>query len=167
MADRRQMNSSARTATAAGGEMYLDSAIIVKLLVREHDSELFDAALSGHSLDSSELCLTEVCFCLLSKERSRSISVHTRQNAMERFNEMVRDETLRLLPLNRCVLERAEAILQACHPQIDLRARDALHLATCDLHHCATLCAIDRRMRSAGAQLAMKLFPASAEDAGK
>ena len=42
----------------AAGEMYLDSAIIVKLLIREPDSEFFDAALSGHALDSSELCLT-------------------------------------------------------------------------------------------------------------
>src|SRR6516162_6636400 len=38
-------------------EMYLDTAIIVKLLAREPDSEWFDTALVGHPLESSELTL--------------------------------------------------------------------------------------------------------------
>jgi predicted nucleic acid-binding protein len=143
----------------AGGEMYLDSAIIVKLLAREHDSEMFDAALSGHSLDSSELCLTEVCSALLSKERAGGISARERQMAMQRFEEMVQDEELRLFPLDTRVLRRAAAILQACHPKVALRSLDALHVATCDLHECDVLCTTDLRMRSAAAQLGLKLFP--------
>ena len=139
--------------------MYLDSAIIVKLLVREHDSEFFNAALSGHVLESSELCLTEVCSALLSKERAGSISAAERQKAMQRFEEMLQDEEVRLFPLDTRTLTRASAILQACHPQVALRSLDALHVATCDLHRCGSLCATDVRMRSAGAQLAMKLFP--------
>jgi predicted nucleic acid-binding protein len=145
--------------------MYLDSAIIVKLLVREHDSEFFEAALSGHVLDSSELCLTEVCSALLSRERADSISGQERQRAMQRFEELLRDEVLRLFPLDTRTLRRAGAILQACHPKVALRSLDALHVATCDLHRCEALCATDLRMRSAGAQLAMKLFPASADKA--
>src|SRR5262245_30620546 len=121
--------------------MYLDSAIIVKLLVREPDSELFNDALSGHVLDSSELCLTEVASALLSKERAGGISDWQRQGAMCRFEELVKDEVLRLLPLDRHVLNRAAAILQACHPKIPLRTLDALHVATCDLHRCEALCA--------------------------
>lgn len=144
---------------AAAGKMYLDSAIIVKLLVREHDSEFFDAALSGHVLDSSELCLTEVCSALLSKERAGSISSRERQMAMQRFEEMLQDEVLRLFPLDTRTLKRAAAILQACHPKLALRSLDALHVASCDLHQCETLCATDQRMRSAGAQLAINLFP--------
>src|SRR5688572_29780692 len=105
------MNSFARTGMAAVGEMYLDSAIIVKLLVREHDSDVFNAALSGHSLDSSELCLTEVCSALLSKERSGGISGQERQRAMQRFEEMLQDEELRLFPMDTRVLRRAAAIL--------------------------------------------------------
>lgn len=139
--------------------MYLDSAIIVKLLVREHDSELFDADLSGQVLDSSELCLTEVCSALLSKERAGGISARERQNAMLRFEELVRDEVLRLFPLEARVLKRAAAILQACHPKVALRSLDALHVASCDLHQCDVLCTTDLRMRSAAAQLGLKLFP--------
>src|SRR5207253_313329 len=108
------------------------SAIIVKLLVREPDSEFFNDTLSGQVLDSSELCLTEVCSALLSKERAGSISTRQRISATERFYDLVYEEVLRLFPLDRRVLERAAAILPACHPKIALRTLDALHVATCD-----------------------------------
>ena len=139
MAGRPQTNSFARTAIRADGEMYLDSAIIVKLLVRERDSEFFDAALSGQVLDSSELCLTEVCSALLSKERAGSMTAPERRRAMERFQEMVADEELRLFPLDKRALQRASAILEACHPKVALRTLDALHVATCDLHECGLM----------------------------
>src|SRR5688572_25947450 len=127
------MNSFARTATDAAGEMYLDSGIIVKLLVREPDSEFFNNALSGHALDSSELCLAEVSSALLAKERAGSISRNERMRAAVRFEEMVRDEILRLLPLDIRTVRRSAAILGACHPGVALRTLDALHVATCDL----------------------------------
>ena len=157
--------SFATTAMVAVGEMYLDSAIIVKLLIREPDSEFFDAALSGQVLDSSELCLTEVSSALLAKERAGSITKRERKQAMEQFHNLLRDEILRLYPLNTRTLTRAAAIQEACHPRIALRTLDALHVATCDLHKCDALCATDGRMRSAGAQLAIKLFPANPEKA--
>ena len=144
--------------------MYLDSGIIVKLLVREPQSDYFNAALSGHALDSSELCLTEVCSALLAKERSGGISSRVRQKAMERFRELIDDETLRLFPFDSPVLERASGILQACHPKIALRTLDALHVAACDIHRCEALCATDNRMRDAGAHLGIRLFPSNLED---
>jgi predicted nucleic acid-binding protein len=159
------MSWSVTTATVAAGEMYLDSAIIVKLLIREPDSEFFDAALSGHALDSSELCLTEVCSALLAKERTGGITAWERRQAMEKFYSMVQDDLLRLYPLNSRTLSRAAAILEACHPRVALRTLDALHIATCDLHKCESLCATDIRMRSAGAQLAVKLFPPNPDEA--
>jgi len=144
--------------------VYLDSAIIVKLLVREPESEWFDNRLSGQVLDSSELSLTEVHSALLSKERAGNISKALRQDAIERFNDLVTEEILRLLPLERRVLERANAILQACQPKVALRTLDALHVATCDLYRSDSLCATDIRMRGAASQLAMKLFPAALEE---
>lgn len=144
--------------------MYLDSGIIVKLLVREPDSAFFDGALSGYLLDSSELCVTEVYSALLAKERAGKISMQLRKQAIERFEEMQRDDLLRLFPLDRRVLQRACSILRACHPTIALRTLDALHVATCDLQRCEALCATDARMRSAGAQLGMELFPAHMDE---
>lgn len=144
--------------------MYLDSAIIVKLLVLEPDSEWFAYNLSGHSFDTSELALTEVCAALLSKERADDITAEERVKATEKFYSMVENELIVLQPLNRKVLERARAIQLACHPRVPLRTLDALHVATCDLHHGKTLATTDRRMRAAGTQLGIALMPAKAED---
>ncbi len=144
--------------------MYLDSAIIVKLLVREADSEWFARNLSGHSFDTSELALTEVCAALLFKERDNHITAEERMKATEKFFSMVEEELIVLHPLNRKVLERARAIQLACHPRVPLRTLDALHVATCDLHQGGTLATTDKRMRAACAQLGLALMPARPED---
>jgi predicted nucleic acid-binding protein len=144
--------------------MYLDSAIIVKLLVREPDSEWFARNLSGHSFDTSELALTEVCGALLFKERDNQITPEERIKATGKFFSMVEDELILLRPLNRKVLERASAIQLACHPRVPLRTLDALHVATCDLHHGGVLATTDRRLRAACVQLGIALLPAKPED---
>ena len=159
MAGPPEMSSYVKTAIRVDGEMYLDSGIIVKLLVREPDSEYFNSTLSGQALDCSELCLTEVYSALLAKEAAGHISKGQRGDAWRKLEEMVEEEILRLLPLDRRVLERAAAILHACYPKVRLRTLDALHVATCALHQCDTLCATDRRMRDAGAQIAIALHP--------
>ena len=69
--------------------MYLDTAILVKLLVAEPDSEFFQQELTGVLISSSELALTEVWSALLSKERSKAISARQRAAAWRVFNERV------------------------------------------------------------------------------
>jgi predicted nucleic acid-binding protein len=144
--------------------MYLDTAIIVKLLVREADSEWFGRQLSGHSFVSSELALTEVCAALLFKERAGDITPPERESAMANFFPMVESELIVLFPLNRRVLERARAIQVACHPRVPLRTLDALHVASCDLHRSGMMSATDRRIRAACEQFAIGLFPAKLGD---
>jgi predicted nucleic acid-binding protein len=144
--------------------MYLDSAIIVKLLVREADSDWFNAALVGRQFETSELALAEVRSALLARERAGFVTAPERASAGEKFLAMAEDDLIRLYPLNRLVLERASAILQACHPRIPLRTLDALHVATCDLHQSGTLSTTDARMRAACDHFAISLFPARPED---
>lgn len=144
--------------------MYLDSAIIVKLLVREPDSDWFNEQLAGQKFQTSELALTEVPAALLAKERAGQLPQLNGVATRIRFEEMVEDENLILLPLNRAVLQRAANIIQACHPRVPLRTLDAIHVATCDLNNCAPLCATDNRMRAAGAHLGLPVFPVRAED---
>jgi predicted nucleic acid-binding protein len=144
--------------------MYLDSAIVVKLLVRELDSEWFDRKLAGHSCETSELALTEVRSALLAKERSGHVTSGERVTAWEKFHSMVEDETLRLFALNRSILDRASEIQAACHPRIPLRTLDALHVATCEMHRSNKMCATDLRMRAACAQFAIAMLPAQMED---
>jgi predicted nucleic acid-binding protein len=144
--------------------MYLDSAIVVKLLVREPDSGWFDRALVGETFETSELALAEVRSALLAKERNGHITPRERVTATERFHSMVEDEVIRLLALHRTVLERASEIQFACHPRIPLRTLDALHVATCELHRSGTMCATDGRMRAACEQFAIALLPARMEE---
>jgi predicted nucleic acid-binding protein len=144
--------------------MYLDSAIIVKLLVREPDSDWFNEQLAGQKFQTSELALTEVPAALLAKERAGQLPHLNAVTNRIRFEEMVADEHIVLLPLNRAVLQRAANIIQACHPRVPLRTLDALHVATCDLHNCAPLCATDNRMRAACAHLGLPVFPVRPED---
>jgi predicted nucleic acid-binding protein len=147
--------------------MYLDSAIIVKLLVREPDSEWFDRRLRGESFETSQLALTEVQSALLAKERAGSISSRERVAAMEKFSKMIEDELITLFELNHGVLERAAAILVACHPQTPLRTLDALHVATADVHNCAKLSTTDNRMRTACERFAIALVPSALDEISK
>lgn len=144
--------------------MYLDSAIIVKLLVREADSQWFERELVGRTFETSELALTEVGSALLAKERAGQITSRERVMATEKFLTLTDDDIIRLLPLTREVLDRASSIQRACHPGIPLRTLDALHVATCDLHRCGSLATTDLRMRSACQQFAITLLPARPED---
>ena len=144
--------------------MYLDSAIIVKLLVREADSAWFNQQLAGHPFETSELALAEVRSALLAKERAGHISSRERVSAGGKFLAMVEDDLIQLLPLNRRILDRASAMQFACHPRIPLRTLDALHVATADLHKCETLSTTDGRMRAACEQFAIALMPARLEE---
>ncbi len=74
--------------------MYLDSAIIVKLLVREADSDWFERNLSGQSFESSELSLVEVCAALFFKERKREITSPERIRAAEKLFSMIEIRSL-------------------------------------------------------------------------
>ena len=140
--------------------MYLDTAILVKLLVDEPDSEFFQDALAGAFLSSSELALTEVWSALLAKERNKHISTRQRAAAWLVFNERVREQQIILHPLDGIVLKKANHILERCHPTVPLRTLDAIHTAACDLSQDFPLCTTDRRMREAADVLGIPLFPA-------
>ena len=144
--------------------MYLDSAIIIKLLVREPESEWFGRRLAGYDFQVSELALSEVSAALLAKERMKTISPQERVKSTERFFSMIENEIISFLTLNRRVIERARTIQLACHPQVPLRTLDALHVATCDLHQGGSMCATDARIRAACKQLGIALIPKELEE---
>ena len=140
--------------------MYLDSAIIIKLLVAEPDSDIFQDVLDGQILSSSELALTEVWSALLAKERNKVISANERTEAWHVFNQWVQSKQLLLYPLDKVVLKKANHVLQRCHPTVPLRTLDAIHTASCDLSQDFPFCATDKRMRDAAGVLGIPVFPA-------
>lgn len=153
------MKSSVPNGTLAHNSVYLDSAIITKLLVREEDSEWFEKNLMGHPLWTSELSLTEVRSAIFIKERTGHISAAERNHAVARFESMCATEQVRLHPLNRLAIERAAGLLTSCHPEVALRSLDAIHVATALLHVRGPLCATDRRMRAAAQRVGLSCFP--------
>ena len=138
--------------------MYIDSAIIVKLLAKEELSDFFQDELSELVLYTSELSLVEVGSALLSKVRTKSISEKQRLIARELFHQKIADEQIVILPLDSPVYSKARSLVEFCHPSVALRTLDAIHLAACDISQEFPLCATDSRMRAAAAKLGIPIF---------
>ena len=130
--------------------MYVDTAILVKLFVREPDSDFFGELTDGKIISSSVLAATEVWSALLAKERAAAISAEQRRCAWLEFQRNVDEELISLISLSPAIFRRANHILESCHPQVPLRTLDALHLACCDQAQDWPLCTNDKHMRAAG-----------------
>ena len=143
--------------------MYLDSAIIVKLLVEEPDTAFWVNALVGHPITSSELAVTEVLSALNGKHRTKLISAAQRKEAWALFQGRIQSGEIELEPLSSVVCKKAAQILERCHPTVPLRSLDAIHTAACDLSQDFPLCTTDKRMREAAGVLGIPVFPAEAK----
>ena len=139
--------------------MYLDTSIIVKLLVAEPDSEFFVRSLEGQRLTTSELAQTEVFSALLARERAGKIDSSDRRLAWKEFQARVADEEIKLEPLNSVVLRKATHCLEFCHPPAPLRTLDAIHLATADLCQDFPLVTTDARLANAARAMHIPVFP--------
>jgi predicted nucleic acid-binding protein len=139
--------------------MYLDSCIIVKLLVAEPDSEFFISSLEGQPLVTSELAQTEVFSAVLARERAGKISAADRHRAWREFEARIDAKEIRVEKMNSLVLNKARHLLERCHPQVPLRTLDAIHLATADLCHDFPLVTTDGRLREAATLMGFSIFP--------
>ena len=142
--------------------MYLDTAILVKLLVREPDTDFYVALVDGQPAWSSQLILVECLSALLRKERERAITPTHRRRAVRQVAVDVASRRLSLVPVTADLLERAHAILDVCHPAIALRSLDAIHLASAERCQSWPLCSNDARVRAAAAKLGLPLSPLTA-----
>lgn len=139
--------------------MYLDTAILVKLLVREPDSDFYVSLVDGKPAWSSQLVVVECFSALLRKERERAISRAHRRRAARQVAADVAARRLGLMPVTPSLVERANAILEVCHPAVALRSFDAIHLATAERCQSWPLCSNDARLRAAASTLGLPLSP--------
>ncbi len=139
--------------------MYLDSAILVKLLVREPDSMFYADMVDGQIAWSAELALSECFSALLRKEREGAITTRHRKAAWRQLEDDVNRRRLNLVGITRSVLDSANAIMAACHPDVALRSLDAIHLAAAAQCVSWPLCTSDTRMRDAAARMGFPLSP--------
>lgn len=139
--------------------MYLDTAILVKLLVREPDTEFYVALVDGQPAWSSQLVLVESFSALLRKERERAITPAHRRRAVRQIASDVGARRLSLVPVTADLIERSHGILDVCHPAVPLRTLDAIHLASAERCQSWPLCSNDTRVRAAAAKLGLPLSP--------
>lgn len=139
--------------------MYLDSAIVIKLVTQEPDSAHWAALADGQLLFSSDLMLTECFSALLRKEREGGVTPSRRQRAWHRVEQDVAARRVTLVPLTRDVLLAANTVLAACHRRIALRSLDAIHLACAQRCQSWPLATTDQRLREAAGRLGMPLAP--------
>ncbi len=139
--------------------MYLDSAIIVKLLVAEPDSSIFVAATQDLPIASSELAFTEVAAALFKKQREKILSPAQRQRAWNTFLRWTDSKELVLFSLNFHTLRNSNRVLAISHPDVALRSMDAIHVSACEIAQEFPLCATDSRMRAAATKLGIPIFP--------
>jgi predicted nucleic acid-binding protein len=137
--------------------MYLDSCILVKLLIREPDSEFYGQCVDGHPVSSSLLAYTEVWSALLARERAQLIRTRLRIEAWQRFEDQMRMQMIDLSPVSEAIVRRAHWILGRVHPKVPLRSLDALHLATADQLQDWPLVTSDQRLREAALHLGYPL----------
>lgn len=139
--------------------MYLDSSIIVKLLVDEPDSDFFQDALTGSALVTSELSKAEVPSALLIKERQKFISAECRWEALGTFDKKIAAREIKILTIDSSIYSRARHVMEACHPHAPLRSLDAIHLSVCQNSFLYPFVTTDARLRAAAAKLGIPVFP--------
>jgi predicted nucleic acid-binding protein len=129
--------------------VYLDTAILVKLLVREPDSDFYVTLVDGQPAWSSHLIVVECFSALLRKEREGAITQAHRRRAARQVTVDVAARRLSLVPVTADLVERARAIIEVCHPTVSLRSLDAIHLASAERCQSWPLCSNDARVRAA------------------
>jgi predicted nucleic acid-binding protein len=139
--------------------VYLDTAILVKVLVREPDSDFYATLVDGQVAWSSQLVLVECFSALLRKERERTISRAHRRRAARQVARDAAAGRLSLVPVTPGLVQRANAILEICHPTVALRSLDAIHLASAERCQSWPVCSNDARVRAAAARLGLPLSP--------
>lgn len=139
--------------------MYLDTSVLVKLYVREVDSEFYGRLVDGQPVSSSMLGYTEVWAALAAKERAQAISRGLRTDAWRTFVHDVPDDLIGLVSVSEAIVRRANSIIERVHPHLALRSLDALHLASADQLQDWPLVTHDVLIRQAAELLAYPLSP--------
>ena len=137
--------------------MYLDSSVAVKLFIPEPDSDECELVVGGLGFFSSELMVGELWSATLAKERAKRISATARAEIWLRFETLLSDGAIQLVPLNGLIVREAVEVMSQVHPQIPLRTLDAIHLATYLSVEAGPLFTKDRRMLDAARKLNIPL----------
>jgi predicted nucleic acid-binding protein len=139
--------------------VYLDTAILLKLVVPEPDSSHYAKLVDRQPVWSSHIAFSECFSALLRKEREGALTTAQRARAWQHVEADIAARRIGMVPVTSALLERANAILAVCHPAVALRSLDAIHLASAERAQSWPLCSNDARVRAAAARLGLPLSP--------
>lgn len=138
--------------------MYLDSAILIKLVVRESDSDFYADLVDGQKMvRSSEIAMTECRTALLRKCREGQFDARTCEGAWARLQALWSGGGLVLHPVTRSVLLEAGETIKRCMERSPLRTLDSIHIASCLQLRAFPLITNDQVMRKAAETLQVPL----------
>src|SRR5206468_4157678 len=143
---------------------FWDTSALVKLYVRERDSDHFRKLMrtSADSPTISQLTLAEMYRALWAKKFTRAIPANRAQATYREFCSDVDTPTFKVVPFGRDIQYEFDRIVPICYratPVAPLRTLDGLLLASALVARTPELVSTDSRMRNAGVLLGLRILP--------
>jgi len=143
---------------------FWDTSALVKLYVRERDSDRFVelARKSETRAAISQLSIHEMRCVLHRKEFARAIPPDAAELAYRKFHNDFENAVLKLIPYGRDVTLEFDRVVRICYRArrvVPIRALDGLLLASALTARMTDLVSTDLRMRDAGVLLGLRIFP--------
>ena len=143
---------------------FWDTSALVKLYVRERDSDRFremGRSSAGVPL-ISQLSLSEMHRALWAKEFARAIPENRAEPTYRKFRYDIETGSIGIIPFGRDVQDEFDRIVPLCYratPVVPIRALDGLLLASALIARMRELVSTDSRMRGPGALLRLRVLP--------
>jgi predicted nucleic acid-binding protein len=143
---------------------FWDTSALVKLYVRERDSDRFrEMVRTSASVPLvSQLSLSEMHRALWAKEFARAIPENRAEPTYRKFRYDIEARSIQIIPFGRDVQDEFDRIVPLCYravPVVPIRALDGLLLASAFIARTRELVSTDSRMRAAGALLRLRVLP--------
>src|SRR5437899_10565203 len=143
---------------------FWDTSALVKLYVRERDSDRFVelARKSETRATISQLSIHEMRCVLHRKEFARAIPPKTAELAYREFHDDVKDAVLKLIPYGRDVALEFDRIVRVCYrasPVVPIRARDGVRVASAFTARMLGLVRTDSHMSDGVLLLRLRVLP--------
>ena len=146
------------TGKASRIALYVDSSALVKLYVREAESDSVDAFLRGQmGLMISELAITEVLSAVARRTREGELTAASANKIRGALLADAESGSFARLQLSAGVHREAERLLFSTNA-VPLRTLDALHLALAFSGSATHVLTFDRQMRDAAAHAGFNLI---------
>jgi hypothetical protein len=137
--------------------LYLDASALVKIYIRERDSDAVEARLEGRrDLIVSDLTITEVASSLARRKRDRTLPDGAAETLYQGLWDDLRAGMFQSVEMASPVFREAERLLLAGLP---LRAGDSLHLGAAAVSGALVLMTFDRQLGAAARTLGLEVLP--------